>query len=159
MFNKYFKIAWRNLLKNKVYTSMSIVGLATGFTAVVLILIWTQHELNFDDDEPQSESIYRLTINIDKGDWTMEGFPLLLADAAKKEIPEIAYMARLNDFNAPVFNINGYLAYEKKCAYVDGDWFRIFHYDFIEGNATSFAKKFTQYYFYQIISKKIFWEP
>ena len=40
----------------------------------------------------------------------------------------------------PVFNINHNLSYEKNCAYVDDDWFTIFNYDFIEGNAASFAK-------------------
>ncbi|MEJ7680649.1 MAG: ABC transporter permease [Segetibacter sp.] len=41
--------------------------------------------------------------------------------------------------NQPVFNVNGNLTYENKCAYVDDDWFNIFHYDFIKGNAASFA--------------------
>ncbi len=39
----------------------------------------------------------------------------------------------------PVFNINNNLSYEKNAAYVDDDWFNIFHYDFIEGNAAAFA--------------------
>jgi len=140
MFKNYFKIAWRNLIKNKVISSINIVGLATGMTAAVLILIWVQNEINFDNYHPQSESIYRLTTKVDKGNWIWESAPLLLADAAKKEIPEIEKAARLNDYNSPVFSINGKLAYEKKCAYVDGDWFSIFHYEFIEGNATSFGE-------------------
>ena len=140
MFKNYFKIAWRNLIKNKVISSINIVGLATGMTAAVLILIWVQNEMNFDNYHPQSESIYRLTTKVDKGNWIWESTPLLLADAAKKEIPEIEKTARLNDYNSPVFSINGNLVYEKKCAYVDGNWFSIFHYDFIEGNAASFGE-------------------
>lgn len=139
MIKNYLKTAWRNLLKNKVTSSINIVGLATGMTAAVLILIWVQNEMNFDNYHPQAESIYRLTTKVDKGNWIWESTPLLLADAAKKEIPEIELMARLNDSNSPVFNINGTLVYEQKCAYVDGGWFSIFHYDFIEGNATSFG--------------------
>ena len=140
MIKNYFKIAWRNLVKNKVISSINIVGLATGMTAAVLILIWVQNEMNFDNYHPQAESIYRLTTKVDKGNWIWESTPLLLAEAAKKEIPEIERTARLNDYNSPVFSINGNLVYEKKCAYVDGDWFNIFQYDFIEGNATSFGE-------------------
>src|SRR5665648_1214719 len=61
MIKNYFKIAWRNLIKNKEISSINIVGLATGMTAAVLILIWVQNEMNFDNFHPQSESIYRLT--------------------------------------------------------------------------------------------------
>ena len=43
MIKNYFKIAWRNLIKNKVISSINIVGLATGMTAAVLILIWVQN--------------------------------------------------------------------------------------------------------------------
>jgi len=140
MIKNYFKIAWRNLIKNKVISSINIVGLATGMTAAVLILIWVQNEMNFDNYHPQNESIYRLTTKVDKGNWIWESTPLLLADAAKKEIPEIEKTARLNNYNSPVFNIGGNLITQKKCAYVDGDWFSIFQYDFLEGNATSFGE-------------------
>ncbi|HEY3388414.1 MAG TPA: ABC transporter permease [Prolixibacteraceae bacterium] len=140
MIKNYFKIAWRNLIKNKVISSINIVGLATGMTAAVLILIWVQNEMNFDNDHQQSECIYRLTTKENKGNWIWESTPLLLADAAKKEIPEIEKTARLNNYNSPVFNIDGNLIIQKKCAYVDGDWFGIFHYDFIEGNSTSFGE-------------------
>jgi len=156
MIKNYFKIAWRNLIKNKVISSINIVGLATGMTAAVLILIWVQNEMNFDNYHNRAESIYRLTTKVDKGNWIWESTPLLLADAAKKEIPEIEKAARLNDFNSPVFNINGYLAYEKKCAYVDGDWFSIFHYDFIEGNATSFGENLYSIIFTESTAKKYF---
>jgi len=156
MIKNYFKIAWRNLIKNKVVSSINIVGLATGMTAAVMILIWVQNEMNFDNYHPQAESIYRLTTKVDKGNWIWENTTLLLADAAKKEIPEIEKTARLNDYNSPVFNINGYLAYEKKCAFVDADWFSLFHYDFIKGNATSFGENLHSIIFTESTAKKYF---
>ena len=48
MFKNYFKIGWRNLLKNKGYSSINIVGLATGMTVAILIGIWIADELSFD---------------------------------------------------------------------------------------------------------------
>src|SRR5665648_1203562 len=105
MIKNYFKIAWRNLIKNKVISSINIVGLATGMTAAVLILIWVQNEMNFDNFHPQSESIYRLTTKVDKGNWIWESTPLLLADAAKNEISliHISEPTRLGMISYAVF--------------------------------------------------------
>ena len=72
--------------------------------------------------------------------WIWETTPLLLADAIKKDVPDVEKVTRLYAGNLPVFNINNNLSYEKNCAFVDDDWFNIFHYDFIEGNAAAFAQ-------------------
>lgn len=140
MFKNYFKTAWRSILKNKTNSIINIAGLSVGISAAVLILLWVQNELNFDNDHPEADKIYRLTTSLKQYNWIWETTPLLLADAAKKDIPEIVTVARLNTSNSPVFNINGNVAYNKQAAYVDDDWFNIFHYDFIEGNAASFAQ-------------------
>ena len=82
-------------------------------------------------------SVSRRVIN--NNQWVWEGTPLPLADAAKKAIPEIDKIARINTGNWPVFNLNNNPVYEKNCAYVDDDWFSIFHYDFKEGSAANFG--------------------
>ena len=48
MLKSYFKIAWRNLLKNKVYSSINILGLAFGMAVAMLIAFWMYDELTFD---------------------------------------------------------------------------------------------------------------
>lgn len=95
--------------------------------------------MSFDNYHKDAADIYRLTTHLKAEGWIWETTPLLLADAIKKDIPEVEKVARLNA-GEPVFNINNNLSYEKNCAYVDNDWFNIFHYDFIEGNAAAFAK-------------------
>ncbi|WP_170234117.1 ABC transporter permease [Segetibacter aerophilus] len=119
---------------------INIGGLAIGITAAVLILFWVQNELNFDGDHPNADHIFRVTTSIKENNWIWESSPLLLAEAAKKQVPEIEKVARLNTSNWPVFKINGNLAYEKKVAYVDDDWFSIFNYSFLDGNAASFKR-------------------
>jgi putative ABC transport system permease protein len=140
MFKNYFKTAWRSILKNKTTSIINIAGLSVGISAAVLILLWVQNELNFDNDHPDSDNIYRLTTSLKQHNWIWESTPLLLADEAKKNIPEIEQVARLSASNSPVFNVNGNITYAKQAAYVDDDWFNIFRYDFIEGNAASFAR-------------------
>ncbi|MDB5119925.1 MAG: hypothetical protein JWN56_1143 [Sphingobacteriales bacterium] len=156
MLKNYFKSAWRSILKNKGTAFINITGLSVGLTAAVLILLWVQNEMNFDKDHPESGNIYRLTTSIPSNNWMWETTPLLLADAAKKAIPEIASASRLYADNSPVFNVNGELIYEKKTAYVDDDWFQIFHYDFVEGNVQSFAQNHNGIILTQFAAEKYF---
>ena len=48
MLTNYFKVAWRNLVQNKVYSSINILGLAAGLTIALLIGLWITDELSFD---------------------------------------------------------------------------------------------------------------
>jgi putative ABC transport system permease protein len=138
MLKNYFKTAWRNIWKNKITSAINIVGLSVGMTASVLILLWVQNELSFDDYHPGKNNIYRLTTTLKENNWIWESTPLLMANAAKKVVPEIDAIARINPDNQPVFYLNETPQYEKKCAYIDDAWFNIFHYDFVKGNASSF---------------------
>ncbi|MEP6465451.1 MAG: ABC transporter permease [Parafilimonas sp.] len=140
MFKNYFKTAWRSIWKNKTTAIINITGLSVGMTATVLIFLWVQNEMSFDNYHKDADSIFRLTTNLKAEGWIWETTPLLLADAVKKDVPKIEKTARLYSGDMPVFNINNNLSYEKNCAYVDADWFNIFDYNFIEGNAAAFAK-------------------
>ncbi|MEO7524653.1 MAG: ABC transporter permease, partial [Ferruginibacter sp.] len=137
MFKNYFKTAWRSIWKNRTTSFINITGLSVGMTTAVLILLWVKNENGFDNYKDK-ESLYRLTTRIPANGWVWETTPLLMAESIKKEIPEIENTARLYTSNWPVFNIKGNLFYGKNCAYVDNDWFSMFHYEFTEGNATSF---------------------
>jgi putative ABC transport system permease protein len=48
MFKNYFTIAWRNLLKSKVYSAINIIGLATGMAVAILIALWIWDEISFN---------------------------------------------------------------------------------------------------------------
>src|SRR4051812_3109018 len=145
MIKNYFKTAFRNLWKNKTTSFINLFGLAVGMTAAVFIFLWVQNETSFDNYHPNKENIYRITssIHINKNeDWIWETSPMLLAETAKKEIPDVEQTARIviNSWSPPVLNIHHQLFAEKKSAFVDKSWFRIFNYDFVQGNAAAFAK-------------------
>jgi predicted permease len=159
MIKNYFKTAWRSLWKNKSTSIINIAGLSVGMAAAVLIFIWVQNEMSYDNYNKDANNIYRLTTNLKSEGWIWETTPLLLADAVKKELPEIKKTARLYSGDMPVFNINNNLSYEKKCAFVDDDWFNIFHYDFIEGNAASFANDIKSIILTSSEAKKYFGSP
>lgn len=66
MFLNYFKIALRNLSKNKLYSFINISGLAFGITCFLLISIYLNNELSYDNFHNESEKIFRvLRVNED----------------------------------------------------------------------------------------------
>ncbi|HTD98241.1 MAG TPA: ABC transporter permease [Mucilaginibacter sp.] len=145
MLKNYFKIAWRNLLRHKRMTIINVGGLGIGMAATVLIVLWVQNELSFDKDQPGAENIYRLTskINVSKNEtWIWESSQYILADFAKREVPEIERMTRMRPKTYDALNMRygGKIISEKQSAFVDDQWFNVFHYDFIEGSAQSFNK-------------------
>ncbi|MEO5681392.1 MAG: ABC transporter permease [Chitinophagaceae bacterium] len=147
MLKNYIKNAWRNIGRNKTTSCIKIAGLSVGMTAAVLIFLWVQNETSFDNYRDK-KNIFRLT-TLAPGWGAWETTPLLLAAAIKTELPEIEKTTRLYTNNWPVFSVKGNLFYEKECAYVDQDWFTIFDYNFIEGNAASF----NEYPFSIVLSK------
>jgi len=145
MIKNYFKIAWRNLLLHKHMTLINIAGLGVGMAATILIVLWVQNELSFDSNQRDASNIYRiktkLAVSKDEN-WLWETSPYLLGEHASREIPEIERVTRLQPSNYSDVNIRykGNIFGEKKAAYVDDQWFNMFHYDFIEGSPAQFNK-------------------
>jgi putative ABC transport system permease protein len=140
MIRKYFKPIWKNIWKNKFVSFINLAGLSIGMTCAVFIFLWAQNESTFDTYHPRSKDIYSVTTEIPGIKWVFETSPLLLADLAPKEIPGVEKATRIMPYYGNLtVNINDQLFVEKKAAYVDKEWFNLFHYDFVEGNALSFA--------------------
>src|SRR5437660_10748229 len=140
MIRKYFKPIWKNIWKNKFVSFINLAGLSIGMTCAVFIFLWAQNESTFATYHPRSKDIYSVTTEIPGIKWVFETSPLLLADLAPKEIPGVEKATRIMPYYGNLtVNINDQLFVEKKAAYVDKEWFNLFHYDFVEGNALSFA--------------------
>ncbi len=145
MFKSYLKIAWRALWLHKRITFINIAGLGIGMAAAILIAIWVQNEMSYDRDQPDAENIYRVTSVWPMSPtetWRLSSAQYVLADAAVREIPEIENVTRLRpkDYGNTNFHIGQKIILENKVARVDDQWFRIFHYDFVDGTAGAFNK-------------------
>jgi len=60
MFKNYLKIAWRNISRNKVYTTINVLGLSLGVCACLIIYLITSFELSYDTFHPDKDRIYRI---------------------------------------------------------------------------------------------------
>jgi len=96
MLQNYFKIAWRNLFKNKLFSFINIFGLALGIAVGLLMFLYVQHEWSYDRWIPQSENIYRF-YRLWNGGESGQGstvMPSILAEAVREEFPEIEAVTR-----------------------------------------------------------------
>src|ERR1700744_3702351 len=143
MIKNYFKIAWRNLWRNRKMTFINVARLGIGMAATVLIVVWVQNELSFDRAQPDSENIYSIKASLavsPNETWLWETSQYVLGVHAEKEIPGIEDIARIspNSYGDLNFHYGDRLISEKKSAYVDKRWFKMFHYDFVEGTPDAF---------------------
>jgi putative ABC transport system permease protein len=60
MFKNYCIIAWRNIVRNKVYTTINILGLALGICGCLVLYLITNYEFSFDRSHKDGERIYRI---------------------------------------------------------------------------------------------------
>lgn len=143
MFQNYFKIGWRNLSKQKMYSSIKIGGFALGIAACFLISLFIRDELSYDLQYPDGDRIYRVISSynddgsLDKGVWFQAPF----ANAIKEDYPEIEKAGRYNSselFGAGSNEIRRAdkveNTYEEGFTYADQELLDILGVRFIYGN-------------------------
>ncbi len=96
MIKNYLKIALRNLLNNKVYSSINVIGLAIGFSASALILLWVNDEMSFESSHENKDRIFQAWNQVtEKGEtnsWNVT--PQTMGVALQKDYPEVEKMVR-----------------------------------------------------------------
>ncbi|MXV13985.1 ABC transporter permease [Hufsiella ginkgonis] len=110
--------------------------------AAVMILLWVHNERSYDTFHSNSDQLYRVSYLAESGsgNTTWERTPFPLGETVKRQLPEIeqAATAYSNDYNPPVFKVNGEIFNGKGVAFVNQDWLKVFRYQFLEGSAASF---------------------
>lgn len=137
MFINYLKTAFRNLLRNKVYSLINISGLAIGIAACLLIFLYIITEFSYDKFHEKADRIYRVAIN---GEISGSFFNVAVSSAAMAEpivrdFPEVVDAVRLNDVSQTVyFTYNDKKYFEEGMIYADSSFFDIFSYDVLNGD-------------------------
>jgi putative ABC transport system permease protein len=87
VFKNYFKIAWRNLIKNKAFSFINIAGLAVGLASCLLIMLYIFDESSYDKHHTNGDRLFRIATVSDKAEtWAAAAAPL--AFALKDNLPE-----------------------------------------------------------------------
>src|SRR5205809_1893423 len=140
MFKNYFKIAWRNLMKNKVFSLINILGLTIGITVCMMIFLFIMNEFSVDKFQQNGNNIYRVMRSYDA---TKEPVPYLSGPYAP---------ALLNDFSADIkkavrvmpsndlFVVGNRSFNEKKVYITDSNFFSLFSFPLVRGNVENALK-------------------
>ncbi len=130
------KIALRNIWKNKVYSSVNIIGLALSMACCLVISVFIWNELQYDVFHTHRDNIYRLTEKQNQAGtiYDVAVTPGPLAPALQKDFPEIANAVRFGQWSGTLKNgINTFQ--EKKILITDNSVFSIFNFPLLKGNS------------------------
>ena len=97
MFKLNLKIAFRNLLKNKVYTLINILGLSIGMASCILIFLFISYQLSFDEGFKNGDRIFRVVTNWNYNayDDNSAGVPTPFMAAAREELAGVEKVAAI----------------------------------------------------------------
>ena len=142
MIKNYLKIAWRNLLHNKTFSLINILGLALGMTCSLLIMLWVQNELHMDKFHQNGKQLYRVMENqFYSGDVsTFDATPGILAENIVKDIPDIQMASQLLWEEDRLFTVGNTFDKEKG-RYAQKDFLKMFSFKLAKGDpATALAR-------------------
>src|SRR5215470_10107634 len=99
MFQNYFKIAWRNLLRNKIFSVIKILGLSIGLTVCMLIFLYTKDEISYDQFQENKAQLFRIVQTWQMGKDPAQKIGItngVMGVSFEKEIPEVKQYVRIN---------------------------------------------------------------
>lgn len=162
MLKSYLLIALRNLLKNRLYTLINVIGLTVGMASVIMILLYVQDEMNYDRYDPETAHVYRI--------YWQSGNPQTrtphpMAQALVKDFPEVTSAVTLSPIWGPgltqqsfsVKNLERDIQYnEKSILSVDSTFFDVFPLKIIKGNKNTVLRTPGKLLLSQSAAKKYF---
>jgi len=136
MIKNYLKVAWRNLVKNRLYSLINIGGLAVGMAVSFMLLLYVYNELSFDKFNANSDRLFEVMRNQPGNGELQTGTstPIPLAPAMLKDLPEIDKVARTNWSNDILINYKD-KAIKVNTMAADPDLLKMFTFHFVQGNS------------------------
>src|SRR3984957_4590434 len=133
MLKNYLKTALRQLTRNRLFSALNILGLATGLCGSIFIFLWVQDELSFDRQHPQAEDIFRSTV-ID-GSLHAATSPLGMAPYLQRTLPVVKQGVRFSAAD-PQMIVHGDKRFlEKRIWFADSNFQQLFNFPLVKGDA------------------------
>src|SRR5690242_10275261 len=153
MFKNYFKIAWRNLTKNKAFSIINVTGLSVSVAFCLLLFFYIRYEESYDSFHSKKDHLFRLEMSntFPSADTTKEKgvfsfltknddvknqltFPLVVAANMQNAFPEIKSITRFRDERDNIIKVNNEVYKEKHVLYADSNFFKNLSFHLLEGN-------------------------
>ena len=141
MFKNYFKITYRNFLRQKVFSLLNVSGLAIGLTCFMLIFLYVKDELSYDRFHSKSHRTYRVLEHFESegvGEHSASQ-PFPTGPTLQNDFPrQIAHSVRLFNFQSPTLTLAHREAdkafNESRIFFVDSTFLDVFDFELLEGN-------------------------
>lgn len=158
MFKNFLVSAFRNLLRNKFYAFLNILGLSVGLAAFIFILIYVRDEINYDKHNEKHDRIYRLEsdFNISNRHDVFAIVPIPMGPAFKLEFPEVEAFTRLNPVGNALFRYGDKEYYEDDFYFADSNIAQVFTINFLQGLPDKCLNEPYQMVLTERIAKKYF---
>lgn len=137
MLKNNFKIALRNLLKNKGFAAINILGLALGIATCLLIVLYLQSQLGYDRFNEKADRMVRVVFNARMQGHDIKEATVMppVAQTLKKDFPEVEAATRIHAVGKPRISYRNKLFNEDEMAFVDENFFTVFTLPLIRGDA------------------------
>lgn len=137
MYKSYFKIGWRNLWRNKLYSALNVGGLTFGIACFLLIGLYVFDELTFDLQHDEADRIYRIVEhkNVKGEETTIATAAYKLAEESKNAIPEVENTTRMMRIGrSNLIDPENPVNFQETITVVDEQFLEIFDFPFIAGD-------------------------
>ncbi|GAB2842384.1 ABC transporter permease [Ferruginibacter profundus] len=141
MLKNYFKLVFKNLRKQKMFSLINILGLTVGITCCLMIFLFVKHEFSFDDFHKNGNTIYRLSrVSESNNDgvkrhiaWVSGPYAAALRNDYPDAIQKTVRVMPDND----LFSYNNISFNEKKVYIADSNFFQFFNFPLLKGDMAS----------------------
>ncbi len=162
MFKNYIKIAWRNLKKRKVFSFINIIGLSLGFGCGILIFLFVNHHLQFDNFHENSDRIYRIVTEEHRDNVEYEtAVPPGFANAFRTDYDfgeKVANVFLREDWQINGLDNNVSKRFRHDIAFAEPDFFDIFNFPLVEELSNRTLTEPNTAYVTQSFAKRVFGE-
>ena len=158
MIKNYFKIAVRNLWRNKTFSGINLLGLSLGLAVFIMIMLWVQNEMSYDSFHKDSDRIVSVmtTRTLKTGEkQTYPSVPPPLAAAMQKDLPEVEYASSVSWGDVRQFTL-GDKSFTEDGLYVQPEFLKIFSFPLLSGDASTLLKEPNTVLLTQKLAEKYF---
>ena len=136
MLSNYLKIAWRNLIRNKAFSAINIIGLAIGLATCLLISLFVLDELSYDRYNEKADRIVRVIFRGSSAGGKMNEANVMppTAQTLKADYPEVLEATRLRVGGAPLITVGQKTFRDASIAFADSNFFDVFTLPLLQGN-------------------------
>jgi putative ABC transport system permease protein len=160
MILSYFVTGWRNLRKNKLYSSLNILGLTFGTVCFLLIGLYVYDELTFDNQHENADRIFRVITyekNPSNEATTVAAAGYMLAEEARHSFPEVEMTTRMQRTGrANLVDPENPVNVQETVTLADEYFFQIFDFQFIEGDRKTALKEPNTIVITEELARRIF---